>query len=294
MRQRAALTSGVAVVLAVTLAGCGGGTSTDAKPVGAEASKTATGTADATPSATATPSPAGDVLGLVDDTASVKSVKPIIVNVLANDTFAAAGGAAEPFKEAVRKGKFTLSLDTRPTTGAAVVGAGGSSFVYTPQAGFGGEDQFTYKIVVDGAGVGAGGEGATPLTGTAVVRLTVSAPKPAPVKTKKPAPTVYYKNCAAARAAGVAPIRKGRPGYGRHLDRDGDGVGCDSSSGGSGGSGSTSGSGGSSASGGGGGGSVSYKNCSAVRAAGAAPIRAGDPGYGRHLDRDGDGVGCES
>ncbi|WP_083362579.1 excalibur calcium-binding domain-containing protein [Microterricola viridarii] len=36
-----------------------------------------------------------------------------------------------------------------------------------------------------------------------------------------------------------------------------------------------------------------FKNCTAVRNAGAAPIRAGDPGYGSHLDRDGDGVGCE-
>jgi hypothetical protein len=36
-----------------------------------------------------------------------------------------------------------------------------------------------------------------------------------------------------------------------------------------------------------------YENCDAVRAAGAAPIRAGDPGYSRKLDRDGDGVGCE-
>ena len=44
--------------------------------------------------------------------------------------------------------------------------------------------------------------------------------------------------------------------------------------------------------GGGGGGGV-FRNCSAARAAGAAPVRAGDPGYGRHLDRDGDGVGCE-
>ena len=35
-----------------------------------------------------------------------------------------------------------------------------------------------------------------------------------------------------------------------------------------------------------------FANCS-QRAAGAAPVRAGDPGYGRHLDRDGDGVGCE-
>lgn len=38
---------------------------------------------------------------------------------------------------------------------------------------------------------------------------------------------------------------------------------------------------------------VYYPNCDAVRAAGAAPIRAGQPGYSRKLDRDGDGVGCE-
>ncbi|WP_161950774.1 excalibur calcium-binding domain-containing protein, partial [Streptococcus suis] len=34
-------------------------------------------------------------------------------------------------------------------------------------------------------------------------------------------------------------------------------------------------------------------NCKAVRQAGAAPIYRGEPGYGSHLDRDGDGVGCE-
>ncbi|MFB7609414.1 excalibur calcium-binding domain-containing protein [Streptomyces gardneri] len=50
---------------------------------------------------------------------------------------------------------------------------------------------------------------------------------------------------------------------------------------------------GDSSSGSGGGGSVYYRNCTAVRAAGADPIRVGDPGYGRHLDRDGDGVACE-
>jgi hypothetical protein len=36
-----------------------------------------------------------------------------------------------------------------------------------------------------------------------------------------------------------------------------------------------------------------YANCAAVRAAGRAPIRAGQPGYSRKLDADGDGVGCE-
>ena len=40
-------------------------------------------------------------------------------------------------------------------------------------------------------------------------------------------------------------------------------------------------------------GTVYYRNCSEARAAGAAPVRRGDLGYGRHLDRDGDGVGCE-
>ncbi|MCD1285494.1 calcium-binding protein [Brevibacterium sp. CCUG 69071] len=40
-------------------------------------------------------------------------------------------------------------------------------------------------------------------------------------------------------------------------------------------------------------GSVYYENCTAAREAGAAPVRRGDPGYASHLDRDGDGVGCE-
>jgi hypothetical protein len=39
---------------------------------------------------------------------------------------------------------------------------------------------------------------------------------------------------------------------------------------------------------------VYYKNCDAARDAGAAPVMEGDPGYGPHLDRDGDGIGCEN
>uniref|UniRef100_A0AAU2JV52 Excalibur calcium-binding domain-containing protein n=1 Tax=Streptomyces sp. NBC_00049 TaxID=2903617 RepID=A0AAU2JV52_9ACTN len=42
-----------------------------------------------------------------------------------------------------------------------------------------------------------------------------------------------------------------------------------------------------------GGGSVHYKNCDAAKAAGAAPIRRGQPGYGKHLDRDNDGIACD-
>ncbi len=40
--------------------------------------------------------------------------------------------------------------------------------------------------------------------------------------------------------------------------------------------------------------SIYYASCAAVRAAGAAPIHRGDPGYSSDLDRDGDGVACES
>jgi len=39
--------------------------------------------------------------------------------------------------------------------------------------------------------------------------------------------------------------------------------------------------------------SAYYKNCIEARAAGAAPLYTGQPGYGSHLDRDGDGVACE-
>jgi endonuclease YncB( thermonuclease family) len=60
---------------------------------------------------------------------------------------------------------------------------------------------------------------------------TTQAPKPkpttaAPVQPDPPA-AVYYKNCTAARAAGVTPLYRGQPGYGSHLDRDNDGVACE-------------------------------------------------------------------
>ncbi|MBS7671384.1 excalibur calcium-binding domain-containing protein [Croceicoccus gelatinilyticus] len=48
----------------------------------------------------------------------------------------------------------------------------------------------------------------------------------APVQ-RSPGGSAYYANCAAARAAGAAPVRRGQPGYGRHLDRDNDGIGCE-------------------------------------------------------------------
>ena len=40
-------------------------------------------------------------------------------------------------------------------------------------------------------------------------------------------------------------------------------------------------------------GDVYYANCDAARAAGAAPIYRGQPGYRSELDRDNDGIACE-
>lgn len=40
-------------------------------------------------------------------------------------------------------------------------------------------------------------------------------------------------------------------------------------------------------------GAVYYPNCDAARRAGATPVLRGQPGYGNHLDRDGDGKACE-
>lgn len=59
------------------------------------------------------------------------------------------------------------------------------------------------------------------------------APAPAPVQPAPPpepaAPvqSVYYANCAAARASGASPLYAGSPGYRSQLDRDGDGVACE-------------------------------------------------------------------
>lgn len=52
----------------------------------------------------------------------------------------------------------------------------------------------------------------------------------APASRRPPAghlPGGAFRNCAEARAAGAAPVRRGQPGYGPHLDRDNDGIGCE-------------------------------------------------------------------
>jgi Excalibur calcium-binding domain len=39
--------------------------------------------------------------------------------------------------------------------------------------------------------------------------------------------SMHIRNCAEARALGLAPIYRGQSGYAAHLDRDGDGIACE-------------------------------------------------------------------
>ncbi|WP_157111505.1 excalibur calcium-binding domain-containing protein [Nocardia beijingensis] len=65
--------------------------------------------------------------------------------------------------------------------------------------------------------------------GTAGLLATTVVSLGSPVAAAQPDDTqpVYYKNCAAVRAAGKAPLLRGEPGYAPHLDRDNDGIACE-------------------------------------------------------------------
>lgn len=69
-----------------------------------------------------------------------------------------------------------------------------------------------------------------PATEPACYDSIESGSKPAPQSNSTPLPAAGFapfRNCAAARAAGAAPVRRGDPGYSPKLDRDGDGIGCE-------------------------------------------------------------------
>lgn len=69
---------------------------------------------------------------------------------------------------------------------------------------------------------------APPVTEPPVTAPPVTEPPVTSPPVTEPPPSAYYANCSEARAAGAAPVHRGDPGYGSHLDRDGDGVGCES------------------------------------------------------------------
>lgn len=99
-------------------------------------------------------------------------------------------------------------------------------------------------------------------------------------------------NCTEASARGLSNIDANSPHYGEHLDRDKDGVGCETKAPGT--SGSTSTTGGKQAAAADTSTGDKPDNCTEARARGLNNIKAGSEHYSGHLDRDKDGVACES
>jgi hypothetical protein len=69
------------------------------------------------------------------------------------------------------------------------------------------------------------GLAATALATTATL-TTVPVQEPE-VNAQTPTGTIYFKNCAAARAAGGAPLYRGQPEYRDSMDGDQDGIACE-------------------------------------------------------------------
>ena len=102
------------------------------------------------------------------------------------------------------------------------------------------------------------------------------------------------KNCTEASARGLSNIDANSPHYSEHLDRDKDGVGCETKATGTSGSGTTSTTGGKQAAAADTSTDDKPDNCTEARARGLNNIKAGSEHYSGHLDRDKDGVACES
>lgn len=90
----------------------------------------------------------------------------------------------------------------------------------------------------------------------------------------------YFQSCDAARAAGYGAIKNGEAGYRKELDPNGNGIACDASLAEPRGEGTGSG--------------AYYQDCDAARAAGAALLKRGEPGYRKELDPNGNGVACDA
>lgn len=60
-----------------------------------------------------------------------------------------------------------------------------------------------------------------------LVNFNTKTPLAQPLVSQESMESVYFGSCAAAKAAGAAPLYSGSAGYSRRLDRDGDGVACE-------------------------------------------------------------------
>ncbi|MFZ7125110.1 MAG: Ig-like domain-containing protein [Desulfobacterales bacterium] len=95
----------------------------------------------------------------VDDAVATTGTNPALIDVLANDRF-----DGQPIDPAAA----TVTRLTNAGNGNALLN-GDMTFIYTANAGFSGEDSFSYRVTVDGHD-----------SNTAVVTIMVNAPEPEP------------------------------------------------------------------------------------------------------------------
>jgi endonuclease YncB( thermonuclease family) len=114
-----------------------------------------------------------------------------------------------------------VDLPDGTDTGLAQIQAGLAIARYDSRDGYGHHPRQEQYIAADEA---SPDQGCWPVRPPAT---TAPAPAPLPAPTSVPGGDVYYPSCAAARAAGAAPLHRGDPGYRSGLDRDGDGVACE-------------------------------------------------------------------
>ncbi|MBC2878604.1 MULTISPECIES: excalibur calcium-binding domain-containing protein [Streptomyces] len=227
---------------------------------------------DAAPHDTARPSSAAPVARwrpeADDDETSTWVGERTTVPVTSNDTAVDAEGTRMDDLDARVSHHFTtkdtiVRVVTGPRHGSAAVS--GADVAYTPEAGFSGDDEFEYTVALNGR--------------TSKAKVSVK---------------VEYRPGEGPEDSSSGAARRRSDDSGRSsddLDRPSGDSGR-SSGGGSEDSGESPENAGS-GQGAGKGGATYYRNCAAARAAGAAPVHRGEPGYGSHLDRDGDGIGCE-
>ena len=85
-----------------------------------------------------------------------------------------------------------------------------------------GKRSFTSQLLIGMAVVGFIGWQAAPELKSGWAFATSS-----PEQIQERESSAYYPNCSAARAAGVAPIHAGEPGYREEMDGDLDGIACE-------------------------------------------------------------------
>ncbi|RPK76012.1 Excalibur calcium-binding domain protein [Streptomyces sp. ADI97-07] len=108
-----------------------------------------------------------------------------------------------------------VKLLSKPKHGTVKLNKADGKATYVPRSDFRGTDKIRYSLKLKGK----------PEVAEATYSITVELSPGGRYHEQQSQES--FENCAAARAAGAAPVRKGEPGYGPHLDRDRDGIGCD-------------------------------------------------------------------